>query len=221
MMTRKQMICLAVLAIGDLALCLVALRTLPNRMRIRWDFDGEADSHRYSDPWEVAAPLVTIWFVAFVGALLLQARSNPDLQRSGAILGRGMIALAAFWVGNHLMPILCGFGLPINCLTVCAGSGGLLLAALSNWMTKFRRDDTPGWFRTSWMLKDDAVWERTNRLGGRIMVAHGLAIFLGAFFFPFFDLLVFFIVGLLATKLWSHVYSLWLYKKLHPGEWPN
>ncbi len=221
MISRKQLICLAVLAIADLAMCLVALRTLPIRMRIRMDFDGDAGSHRYSDPWEVAAPLVTIWFVAFVGALLLQARSNPGPQRSGTIFGRGMIAIAAFWVGNHLMLILCGFGLPINYLAICAGSGGLLLAALGNWMTKFRRDDTAGWFRTSWMLKDDAVWERTNRIGWRIVVAHGLAIFLGAFFFPYCDLVVFSIVGLLATKLWSHVYSLWLYKKLHPGEWPN
>ena len=60
-----------------------------------------------------------------------------------------------------------------------------------------------------------------NRIGGRILVAHGLAVFLAAFFFPYYEVGIFTVAGLLASKLWSHVYSLALYKKLHPGEWPN
>jgi uncharacterized membrane protein len=116
------------------------------------------------------------------------------------------------------MLIFCCAGLPINYLPASMGSTGLLEAAFGNWMTKFRRNDATNWFRTSWMLKDDVVWERTNRIGWRLVVAHGLAIFLAAFYFPFCDLLVFLIAGLLAIKLWSHAYSLSLYRKLHPGE---
>lgn len=50
---------------------------------------------------------------------------------------------------------------------------GLLLAGMGNYLTTVK----PNWFvgiRTPWTLESEAVWRKTHRLGGRLMVAGGL-----------------------------------------------
>jgi len=45
----------------------------------------------------------------------------------------------------------------------------------------------PNWFigiRTPWTLSSDRVWEKTHRVGGRALVAGGLAILIAALVIP-------------------------------------
>ncbi|MVM34202.1 DUF1648 domain-containing protein [Spirosoma sp. HMF4905] len=52
---------------------------------------------------------------------------------------------------------------------------GLLLAGMGNYLITVK----PNWFvgiRTPWTLESDAVWRKTHRLGGRLMVGGGLLI---------------------------------------------
>ena len=57
----------------------------------------------------------------------------------------------------------------------------LLFMMLGNMMPKFRQNFFCG-FRTPWALSDETVWNKTHRLGGRMMFGAGLIGLAGAIF---------------------------------------
>lgn len=61
---------------------------------------------------------------------------------------------------------------PIRPAAVAAGA---LLVAVGNYLGKARRNTLIG-IRTPWTLSDARVWDKTHRLGGRLMMLGGLAL---------------------------------------------
>ena len=53
---------------------------------------------------------------------------------------------------------------------------GILLAVLGNFLGKVTRNFFVG-IRTPWTLASDEVWYKTHRLGGKLFVLAGLAVF--------------------------------------------
>lgn len=86
---------------------------------------------------------------------------------------------------------------------------GVLWIVVGNWMGKIRRNWLMG-IRTRWTLKNDAVWERTHRVGGRLFVANGFVTLLAGIFLPVVAGFVVLIGGLLALTLWAFAYSWWI-----------
>jgi len=60
---------------------------------------------------------------------------------------------------------------------------GLMLAVMGNYFGKLRSSFFIG-IRTPWTLSSDTVWKKTHRLGGKMMVAGGLLLFLVSLFLP-------------------------------------
>jgi uncharacterized membrane protein len=61
--------------------------------------------------------------------------------------------------------------------------------------------------RTPWTLKSDYVWERTHRVGGRLMALLGIVVALAAIFLPIWAGVVIFLPGLLTLCAWAMFYS--------------
>lgn len=209
MISRMQSICLATLVLGDVLLSVVSLWALPDRVPVHWNFRGQVD--RYGSPWELAIvfPIIAAASAGLFLALPTMGRAGSVLKRSRTAYGRLAIAIVAGFVGIHAVVLLGAFGKPIDVLSgVLFILGGLLLA-LGNWMGKIRRNGIVG-IRTPWTLKNDMVWERTHRVGGRLQVAHGLAVLLAAFLLPAWAAFFVLIGGLLALAVWAMFYSWWL-----------
>ncbi|HEX4142640.1 MAG TPA: SdpI family protein [Pirellulales bacterium] len=211
MISRAQTIWLAALIVGDFLVGAVSYGLLPSRSPVHWNIEGQVD--RYGAPWEVALA-VPIGAAAMV-ALLLGLAKIPQvgiaLQRSGAIYGRIVTTIVGAMVGIHALLLLRAFGKPIDVPLGATIVVGLLLAVLGNWMGKLRRNRVAG-IRTPWTLKSDVVWERTHRIGGRLMVVLGLVIIVAALLLPPFATLALLMVGLLALAVWSFVYSWRIYQ---------
>ena len=58
-----------------------------------------------------------------------------------------------------------------------------MFAVLGNIMPKVRRNSAIG-VRTKWSVANDSVWQKTQRYGGRVMVAAGLAAIILSLFVP-------------------------------------
>jgi uncharacterized membrane protein len=56
---------------------------------------------------------------------------------------------------------------------------GCLLIVIGNVMGKMRWNSTVG-IRTPWALADERVWDKTQRFGGRMMVASGIVVMIAA-----------------------------------------
>ena len=95
---------------------------------------------------------------------------------------------------------------------VAVAGGAYLFMALGNWMGKIRRNPVMG-IRTPWTLKSDYVWERTHRVGGRLMVVLGGVVALAALLLPVWTAIVIFLPGLLTLCAWAMFYSRSLARK--------
>lgn len=68
----------------------------------------------------------------------------------------------------------------IHVSTVITAMCGLLFLFLGSMMPKFQQNFFCG-FKTPWTLSSEEVWNKTNRMGGRMIMAAGILSFLGAF----------------------------------------
>jgi uncharacterized membrane protein len=74
------------------------------------------------------------------------------------------------------LPYAAGYRLPVTSSAFVLTAPAL--AVIGNSMRKIRRNSLCG-IRTPWTLASDIVWERTHRIGGRLMVAHAFAVLIG------------------------------------------
>jgi uncharacterized membrane protein len=205
MISRSQWICLTLLLLADFALGALSASQLPDQVPVHWNFRGEID--RYGSPWEVAFLLPGI-IAAATGLLILLPKlgqSGVQLARSGRAYGRMVVAIVIVLIAIHVLLVIRGshaFDFPSAVLAVL----GVLIAATGNWMGKIRRNAFAG-IRTPWTLKSDEVWERTKRLGGRMMVAFGILVAAAASCLPFWMVIAALMTGLFALVIWSLVYS--------------
>jgi uncharacterized membrane protein len=95
----------------------------------------------------------------------------------------------------------------------------MMLAVMGNSLGKIRRNQLFG-IRTTWTLKSDVVWERTHRMGGRLMVAHALAVAAAAIWLPAWAGFAILIGGLAVVCTWSTIYSWRLYRSLEARQAP-
>lgn len=88
---------------------------------------------------------------------------------------------------------------------------GLMFMVLGNYLPKTRPSFFLG-FRTPWTLTSDYTWEKTHRLGGRLLMIAGMMGIVSAFIFDGPALLIGFLVPLLSAKLFTVGYSWWVWR---------
>jgi len=210
MNTRLALRVGVLLTLGALAYSLVLYPSLPERIPIHWNLRGQVDG----------------WAPKAVGAFLLpggMALMAALMLALPALSPRGFDPAAFRETFNYVLVLVVGlFGwIHVMALQAALHPGlsmgrplvaGILLALalVGNVLGKVRRNFWMG-IRTPWTLASEAVWNRTHRLGARLLVAAGLAgavlIFLGA---PLSLALSLLMAALLAPA----VYSYTLYRRL-------
>jgi uncharacterized membrane protein len=150
-------------------------------------------------------PAFTAISVATLVMLPKLGETGAALKRTGKTYGRMAIAITAALVSIHLLVVLRG-SQPFDVVSAMVADVGILIAVLGNWSGKIRRNAIAG-IRTPWTLKSDAIWERTNRLGGRLQVAHGIAVTVAALCLPIWAAITVLMGGLLALVVWALLYS--------------
>jgi uncharacterized membrane protein len=213
MIAPRHLLVLMGLALGDLALGCAALAYLPDRVPQHWNWQGQLDG--YGPAW-IAALMLPGCIVATVVLLALLSRFGP---RSGgaasyrAINGRIAIVVIVALVALHLALLRAAQGHAIQFPNTALLIIGAMIVVLGNWLGKIRRNRFLG-IRTPWTLASDVVWERTHRVGGRLMVGYGLAILLFALLGPPWAGPAVVLVGALAILAWACIYSRQLFIRL-------
>ncbi|HEY5316158.1 MAG TPA: SdpI family protein [Pirellulales bacterium] len=206
MIAPRHLIVLASMAIVDLALGLAALRFLPTRVPMHWNWQGHVDG--YGPAWTAALilPGCLLAAAAILALLswLLPRAGNPASRP--AIYGRIAIVIFLAFITLHAALLRAAQGHAIDFPTVVMLIEGALFAVLGNWLGKLRRNAFAG-IRTPWTLASDVVWERTHRVGGRLMVGYGLVVMLFALLAPTWAGITVLLGGLLAGLVWACIYS--------------
>lgn len=147
---------------------------VPERMPVHWNLAGEPD--RFGGRFEglLLAPLLALGLY-----LLLLLLPLIDPRRSAyKAFARGYLAirlaLLGFFVAIHATILLVALGYQIDVSFVVPFGVGILFCVIGSVMGKLRRN----WFvgvRTPWTLSSSIAWDKTNRLGGRLFIASGIA----------------------------------------------
>ena len=149
---------------------------LPERVATHFDAEGRPDGYSSRTFAAVLFPAMML------GIQLLNDRlgawpggRDRDERASGAQARNEAIALVELTLlPAHLAILGNAAGLRLDMRAVNTGLYGVLMVALGNVLPKLPRNGLVG-IRTPWTLADPAVWERTHRLGGYLLMAAGLA----------------------------------------------
>ncbi len=209
MISREQKVWLAALLLLDLAISIGFLIMLPSRVPTHWNWRGEIDRYGSSLETTLVLSICVMFLPLIMMALPKLGAVGRALERSRAVYGRVVVAITAALVAIHVIVMLSASAksdAPVAGVPIVFG---VLWIVVGNWMGKIRRNWLMG-IRTRWTLKNDAVWERTHRVGGRLFVANGFVTLLAGIFLPAVAGFVVLIGGLLALTLWAFAYSWWI-----------
>ena len=153
---------------------------LPDRIPTNWGFDGHVSYGGKSQIWVMGGmgPFFAVLFYVLpsIDPKRQNYRKFPKVYQSFQLflqvfilIMEGIIITESFRPGT------------IRVSMVVTAMCSMLFMMLGNMMPKFRQNFFCG-FRTPWALCDETVWNKTHRLGGRMMFAAGILGLLGAFF---------------------------------------
>jgi uncharacterized membrane protein len=183
---------------------------VPEPMATHWNFRGEVDGYM-SKLWGVFfMPVMTTGLAVLFMAIPRIDPKKENIAKFRKYYDGFVIILIFFMLVVHLQTLLWNTGIRISPNTVLPVGTGLLFYYIGVLVENAERN----WFigiRTPWTLSSDRVWRKTNRLGGKLFRAAGIAAVLGAFF-P--ELAFFFILGpALFIAGFTVVYSYLEYQK--------
>lgn len=178
---------LTVLALAaSWAATLAAFTVFPERVPVHWNAAGEVD--RWGSKYEsLLLPLIQLFIV---GLLAVWPRFDPS--RRGPWRSWPLLVAVTAWV---LTLVQLGI-LYMTWSTLQSGSShaeagprvlftalGLMFVVIGIYLPKAPQNWVFG-VRTPWTLSSERSWQVTNRVGGRLFVALGLAIVVAAWWWP-------------------------------------
>lgn len=213
MIARKHSIWIWMIVLANAVFSAVMYTRLPDPAPTHWNIHGEVDG--WGPRW-LAAGLFPVIVAGIMLLLVLLPKLGPfreNLESIAVTYGRIAISLGLLFAALNSIFLLAGAGYELPVGSSIALVIGLFLALLGNWMGKVPRNFYLG-IRTPWTLANDTVWERTHRLGGRVMVAAGLVVAITAVFASDITCFIVLMASLAVTVIWSLVYSFRLYRRL-------
>lgn len=171
---RTAVIVMWVFALLPLAVIAAVYAKLPARIPMQWGIDGTV---RYD-------PKSSIWLMvglspALAALFLILPKIDPrkrNYNKFKGIYEGFMVVMMLFLLVMDLVVVSESF-YPgkIRVSTVVIVGVGLLFVFLGNVMPKIKNNYFIG-IRTPWTLSDPEVWNRSNRLAGRLFFAAGILI---------------------------------------------
>lgn len=176
-MTRNRLAILSLLLVvtalaGSLA---AAGRLPPNaRLPIHWDLAGQPDSYAGKWPALLLPPgLAAIFSLVFYALPTLEPRFR-NFERSLGVYHWVWAAALILCASIELVDLSSAFGWGWRVDRMIVVTIGIMFVLIGNQLGKSRSMYLVG-IRTPWTLASEEVWVKTHRLGGKLMVACGLA----------------------------------------------
>jgi len=212
MINRQAALLSGALIFGMLVAGLWTIAELPANARIatHWGVDGHPDGWMNKWPGLLTVPAVAALVWGLIAII-------PSIDPRGANLARSAAAYGVIWVGSMAMTTLAqaviiaaAMGFEVDVTRLMLAALGVLFILIGNVLGKIRSNYFVG-FRTPWALQDERVWDKTQRFGGRVLVACGFVTLIAAFAVPariaFATAVSATVVGISVTVLKS--YLLW------------
>lgn len=169
-----------------LAVVLVALPFLPDQIPAHYGFDNQVT--RWGSKYEaLLLPILTIVLGLFLLAMARYAAKHEESGKNNenVCLITGIVSLALFnlmtayflYTDFHKVENLSEAAFDVNQLIF--GFFGLCMLIIGNVMPKLRMNSMIG-LRTSWSMKNEQTWKKSQRFGGISCVISGILMILAS-----------------------------------------
>jgi uncharacterized membrane protein len=181
MKTKNIQILISCLILASFLLGTYLYPIMPERMASHWDASGNVNG-TMSKLWGLfLMPVIsTVLFLAF----LVIPKIDPlkeNIAKFRAYFDLFILLLFGFLFYLYLLTMLWNLGYRFNIIQLMAPAIGLVIF-YAGVLTENAKQN---WFigvRTPWTLSSERVWNKTNRLAGRLFKAAGILAMLGAAF---------------------------------------
>lgn len=218
-MSRKPLIFSLFCTLGLTIFSLITWLNLPQleQYPIHWDWEGKADGFASRNAVLGDVMIIPITQVFTASLLYVIPKIEPlreNFEQSRPAYNLVWIAVMTFLTGVGITIVLAykpSENIAINTpLPWMAAGLSLLYMVIGNVFGKVRQNFMFG-IRTPWTLSSHLSWEKTHRIGGRLLVANGviclvLVILMPNIAFPAV------IISLLAAVIFSLIYSYIIWK---------
>ena len=187
---------------------------LPEVMATHWGVSGEADG--FNSKAFVVFGMPLILFALHILSLYITRFGKSQLAQNKKTVALLFWLVPVVSVFVFAMIYAAALGKNVEVSFVGPLFAGLLFIVLGNYLPKVKQNYVIG-IKIPWTLKDEENWNKTHRLSGKLWVAGGFVVLVGAFFNGkvAFALML---ATLSVMVLVPVVYSYTLYKKITKEE---
>jgi uncharacterized membrane protein len=183
---------------------------LPEKVASHWNASGAVDGYM-NKFWGLF--LMPILALAVFLLFIFLPKIDPlkeNIKKFKGYFDGFILALIIFFFYIYILTIVWNKGIYFDMGRFLIPALGILFFYAGVLIEKSKRN----WFmgiKTPWTLSSDQVWDKTNKLGGKLFKISGVIAFLGIFMPSFAMILV--LVPIILTAIYLFVYSYVEYKK--------
>ena len=175
---------------------------LPEELPIHWNVSGEVDGWSSKPFAVIGMPLLLVgihWFC------VLATFTDPKKKNHAE-----KVINLVLWICPALSVLLSAItystalGNEVRVEIIIPVFFGFVLTVIGNYLPKCKQNYTVG-IKLPWTLNSEENWNRTHRLGGRVMMIGGIATMISGFFGIFWFALISLAVMLIVTFVYSYV----------------
>lgn len=207
----KKDLWLIILMMGSFIGVLLVLPSLPDRIPIHWNVNGQVDNYGSKESLILLGILPLALYLLFLVIPIIDPRKDNYEKHEKAYrmtkIGIILMMMAVAWI-----TILYTFGLISDVDKLVIVLVGLLFLVIGNYMRQIRSNFFFG-IKNPWTLSNEEVWKKTHRLGGIAFIVTGGAMILGSFFSGTVAMGLMFL-GIAFILFVSTLYSYLIYRKV-------
>lgn len=184
---------------------------LPTTIPVHWNMAGEVDRYATKEEGLMIMPIVSLIMI-----LLFFWFPKADPNRENVKFNQPYYEKTVFAITLFLFVIYCAtiavpLGYNVDIGKFVTIGIGVLFIFLGNQLQTIK----PNWFfgiRTPWTISNDAIWQKTHRIGARLFNAFGIVLILFGFIMPVVAIPIL-LAFAIALAVWSIIYPYLEWKK--------
>ncbi|MFH0876299.1 MAG: SdpI family protein [archaeon] len=207
---RKIYLFLAFILFLSFGLSIFFYRNMPDLVATHWDQEGAVNGYMQKSIGVFFMP-----FLLFILAVVLLAvpRFDPlkkNIEKFEKQYNSFLAVLFLFMLVIHVHTIMWNIGFKINTNIIISASFFPLFYAIGFLCENSKRNWSIG-VRTSWTLSSDVVWDKTNKLAGKMFKASGILSLIGIIFSDYS--IYFMLAPIIFSSIFVSIYSYVIFKK--------
>lgn len=207
---KKVIVPSLVIIILSFIIGLYLYNRVPEMMASHWGAQGEVNGYMprfwgvFLMPIISAAMLLLFMLIPIIDPL------KANIKKFRKYYDWFILLIIIFMFYIYMLTILRNLGFRFSMVNMLLPALGILFFYAGVLIENAKRNWSIG-IRTPWTMSDEKVWEKTNKLGGKLFKISGIIAFLGLFFQKYAFLL--FIVPIIISAIYLIFYSYFEYSK--------